>query len=97
MNHSIYSADRMTHLKIVVVALVAGILVAGFQHLDAQLGSGRRLYPDRARDEGRQAGRDHQFEQFTRTLEDPEFTNSRWFFTAPRRPRGYLRPQLPPS
>jgi hypothetical protein len=30
MNHSIYSADRMTHLKIVVVALVAGVLVAGF-------------------------------------------------------------------
>jgi hypothetical protein len=30
MNHSIYSADRMTHLKIVVVALVAGIAVAGF-------------------------------------------------------------------
>ena len=30
MNHSIYSADRTTHLKIVVVALVAGILVAGF-------------------------------------------------------------------
>ena len=30
MNHSIYSADRMTHLKIVVVALVAGITVAGF-------------------------------------------------------------------
>jgi hypothetical protein len=30
MNHSIYSADRMTHLKIVVVALVAGTLVAGF-------------------------------------------------------------------
>ena len=30
MNHSIYSADRMTHLKIVVVALFAGILVAGF-------------------------------------------------------------------
>lgn len=30
MNHSIYSADKMTHLKIVVVALVAGILVAGF-------------------------------------------------------------------
>ena len=24
MNHSIYSADRTTHLKIVVVALVAG-------------------------------------------------------------------------
>ena len=30
MNHSIYSADRTTHLKIVVVALVAGILIAGF-------------------------------------------------------------------
>jgi hypothetical protein len=30
MNHSIYSADRMTHLKIVVVALVAGIAVACF-------------------------------------------------------------------
>ena len=30
MNHSIYSADRTTHLKIVVVALVAGIVVAGF-------------------------------------------------------------------
>jgi hypothetical protein len=30
MNHSIYSADRSTHLKIVVVALVAGIGVATF-------------------------------------------------------------------
>ena len=30
MNHSIYSADRTTHIKIVVVALVAGIAVAGF-------------------------------------------------------------------
>jgi hypothetical protein len=29
MNHSIHSADRATHLKIVVVALVAGITVAG--------------------------------------------------------------------
>jgi hypothetical protein len=29
MNHSIYSADRKTHLKIVVVALVAGIVVVG--------------------------------------------------------------------
>lgn len=27
MNHSIYSADRATHLKIVVVALVAAISV----------------------------------------------------------------------
>jgi hypothetical protein len=30
MNHSFHSADRSTHLKIVVVALVAGIAVAGF-------------------------------------------------------------------
>ena len=29
MNHSIYSADRSTHLKVVVVALVVGIVVAG--------------------------------------------------------------------
>jgi len=29
MNHSIYSADRSTHLKIVVVALCAAIAVAG--------------------------------------------------------------------
>ena len=30
MNHSIHSADRATHLKIVVVALVAGIAVSAF-------------------------------------------------------------------
>jgi hypothetical protein len=30
MNHSIHSADRATHLKIVVAALVAGMAVAGF-------------------------------------------------------------------
>ena len=30
MNHSFHSADRSTHLKIVVLALVAGIAVAGF-------------------------------------------------------------------
>jgi hypothetical protein len=29
MNHSIYSADRATHMKIVVVALCAGIVVTG--------------------------------------------------------------------
>jgi hypothetical protein len=29
MNHSIYSADRSTHLKIVVVALVVGIAGIG--------------------------------------------------------------------
>lgn len=30
MNHSIHSADRGTHLKIVAVALVASIAVAAF-------------------------------------------------------------------
>ena len=30
MNYSIYSADRTTHLKIVVVALVASIGIASF-------------------------------------------------------------------
>jgi hypothetical protein len=29
MNHSIYSADRTTHMKIVVAALVASIAFAG--------------------------------------------------------------------
>jgi len=38
MNHSIYSADRSTHLKIVVVALVAAIGVAGLG-ISARTGS----------------------------------------------------------
>jgi hypothetical protein len=38
MNHSIYSADRATHVKIVVVALVAGIAVAGLG-ISARIGS----------------------------------------------------------
>ncbi len=29
MNHSLHSADRSTHLKIVMIALVAGIALAG--------------------------------------------------------------------
>jgi hypothetical protein len=29
MNHSIHSLDRSTHLKIVILALVAGFVVAG--------------------------------------------------------------------
>lgn len=39
MNHSIHSADRSTHLKIVMVALVAGIAVAA-------LGIAARTNPD---------------------------------------------------
>lgn len=30
MNHSIHSADRATHLKIVAMALIAGIAVSAF-------------------------------------------------------------------
>ena len=51
MNHSIHSADRSTHLKIVVVALVAGIAVAALRDLGAhQFG----LQPDRPGRQGRQ-------------------------------------------
>jgi hypothetical protein len=39
MNHSIYSADRTTHLKIVVVALVAAVAVAAFS-ISAHTNSG---------------------------------------------------------
>jgi len=38
MNHSIHSADRSTHLKIVVVALVAAIAVAALG-ISARTGS----------------------------------------------------------
>jgi len=43
MNHSLYSADRRTHLKIVVVGLLCATLVAGigiFAHVrDIDLGT----------------------------------------------------------
>jgi hypothetical protein len=42
MNHSMYSADRSTHLKIVVAALVAGIAVMGIavsSHLNSNVGT----------------------------------------------------------
>ena len=81
MNHSIYSADRTTHLKIVVVALVAGIVVAGFGI--STRNSVRRRIADRAGDEGRQAGGGHQLGQFTRPLTE-EFTNSRSSLPAPQ-------------
>jgi hypothetical protein len=48
MNHSIYSADRSTHLKIVVVALVAGIAVAGFG-ISARTTSSEEGYTQTAR------------------------------------------------
>ena len=37
MNHSIYSADRATHLKIVIVALLAAFVGLGLPlHFDAR-------------------------------------------------------------
>ena len=39
MNHSFYSADRSTHLKIVVVALLAATAVAGIG-ISARVNSG---------------------------------------------------------
>ena len=42
MNHSIYSADRMTHLKIVAIALVSAIAVLGLvtaSHIASGAGS----------------------------------------------------------
>jgi hypothetical protein len=47
MNHSIYSADRSTHLKIVAVALLAGIIVAGFG-ISARSGSDGSSYAQTA-------------------------------------------------
>lgn len=44
MSHSIYSADRMTHLKIVVVALTVGVIVVSvgtLVHLSARDGDAR--------------------------------------------------------
>ena len=40
MNHSIYSADRVTHLKIVVIALAAAIAMASIaisSHISSDL------------------------------------------------------------
>ncbi len=91
MNHSIYSADRTTHIKIVVVALVAGIAVAGF-------GISAWIYPDRARHEGRQGRDDHEFRHIHGPL-TKDFRNSRGLFSSPpKSPRGYVEdPKYPKS
>ena len=43
MNHSIYGADRTTHLKIVVIALVCALVVAAigiFAHVTSNIDLG---------------------------------------------------------
>ena len=88
MNHSIYSADRTTHLKIVVVALVAGIAVAGFG-ISARITSDDG-YTQTARvikagkpvaitSSDTSTGPLTEFEEFTRLFTSP-----------PKSPRGYL-------
>ncbi len=53
MNHSIYSADRTTHLKIVVIALVVGIVGVGLglssrSNFDAGSTNGRLIKAGKA-------------------------------------------------
>ena len=52
MNHSMYSADARTHLKIVIVGLVCAVLVAGigvFGHVsDIDLGTAPLVKAGRA-------------------------------------------------
>ena len=87
MNHSIYSADRSTHLKIVVVALVAGIAVAGFG-ISARTSSDE-IHADGTRPQGRQAGGDHQFEHDGGPLTKGFHEFTRLFTSPPKSPRGY--------
>ena len=54
MNYSIYSADRTTHLKIVVVALAASIGIASFANRGPLQGR-RSILPDGACGQSRQA------------------------------------------
>jgi hypothetical protein len=63
MNHSFYSADRSTHLKIVVAALVVGIVVSVIAHHPRP-----RLSADGRRYQSRKAGGHHQFEYFGYSL-----------------------------
>lgn len=51
MNHSLHSADRVTHLKIVVIALIAATVVAGVgiaARVSGQTGDGLQRIEARA-------------------------------------------------
>jgi len=86
MNHSIYSADRMTHLKIVVVALVAGILVAGFSISARNSSTDEGFTQTARRDESRQAGGDHELRLIGRTLKEFERIHAA-LYSPPKSPR----------
>ena len=50
MNHSMYGADRTTHLKIVVVGLFAAMVVAGLalsSHISANAGTQMAVKADK--------------------------------------------------
>ena len=67
MNHSFYSADRSTHLKIVVVALVAGIAVSGVA-LSLRTNPDARLPADCRRYQSWKANSDYQLGYFGYSL-----------------------------
>ena len=95
MNHSIYSADRSTHLKIVVVALVAGIAVAAFG-ISARTGSEDYTQTARVMKAGKAVTVTSTNSAVVRSHKD--FTNSRGSLPAPQsRHVDNRRPQLPPS
>src|SRR5690348_4173760 len=95
MNHSIYSADRTTHLKIVVVALVAGIAVAGLG-ISARSSSDDYMQTARVIKAGQPMAVSRTDVPAVRYESFKEFT--RLFTSPPKSPCGYVEdPQLPPS
>jgi hypothetical protein len=67
VNHSIYSADRMTHLKIVVAALNRGDRCGRCWNFSTS-GFWRWRRADGTRDKGGQNRDDHEFERKPRPL-----------------------------
>ena len=88
MNHSIYSADRTTHLKIVVVALVAGIAVAGFGISARTTSDEGYTQTARVMKAGKPVAITSSEHRWYANEEFCEFT--RLFTSPPKSPRGYL-------